>query len=105
MKLLLDECVPRRLRHRFKGFKVSTIEDVGFKGLKNGKLLTAASADFDVLITVDKNMFYQQNDTTLPMAVILLSAYSNRYEDLEPLADRAVKELAEIETGKFIKVE
>ena len=102
--MLLDECVPRRIRRKFDGFQVTTIETAGFKGLKNGKLLAAASADFDVLVTVDKNLGYQQNNATLPMAVLLLSAYSNRVEDLEPLAEEAVLALATISKGDFVEI-
>jgi predicted nuclease of predicted toxin-antitoxin system len=106
MRLLLDECVPRRLRQKFEGFQVVTVEAAGFKGLKNGKLLAAAaSADFDVLVTVDKNLRYQQNNAKLPMAVLLLSAYSNRVEDLEPLAEDALLVLTTIAKGDFIEIE
>jgi len=49
MRVLLDECVPRRLGRKFEGFEVFTIESAGFKGLKNGKLLAAGSRDYDVL--------------------------------------------------------
>jgi len=55
MKLLLDECVPERLKNYFPGHEVTTIEQANFKGLKNGNLLRAAGGLFDVLITVDKN--------------------------------------------------
>jgi predicted nuclease of predicted toxin-antitoxin system len=61
MKLLLDECVPKRLRNDFPGHEVSTIEEVGLKGLKNGELLRAAAEQFDALITVDRRMPTQQN--------------------------------------------
>ena len=61
MKLLFDECVPRPLRREFVGHDVSTIEQAGYKSLKNGALLKAASQDFEVLVTVDKNIEYQQN--------------------------------------------
>lgn len=105
MKLLLDECVPRRLRRKFEVFQVFTIEAAGFKGLKNGRLLAAASKDYDVLITVDKNLRYQQNETTLPIAVVLLSAFSNRVQDLEPLAEDAMRVLAKLRKGEFIEIE
>lgn len=88
----------------FDGFQVTTIETAGFKGLKNGKLLAAASADFDVLVTVDKNLGYQQNIARLPMAVLLLSAYSNRVEDPEPLAEEAVLAVATISKGDFVEI-
>jgi hypothetical protein len=56
MKLLLDECAPRRLKNYFVGHDVSTIEQAGFKGLKNGNLLRAAEGRFEVLITVAKTL-------------------------------------------------
>ncbi|MGD9560665.1 MAG: DUF5615 family PIN-like protein [Pyrinomonadaceae bacterium] len=105
MKLLLDECVPRRLRRKFEGFQVFTIDEAGFKGLKNGKLLLAASTDYEVLITVDKNLQYQQDVGNLPMAVVVLSAHTNRVEDLEPLIDKALQTLVTIRRGDFIEIE
>ncbi len=72
MKLLFDECVPRPLRKEFIGHEVSTIEEAGYKSLKNGALLQAASQEFEVLITVDKNLEYQQNPQKLSMAVLVL---------------------------------
>jgi|GEM_PF-1280682 len=56
MKLLLDECVPKRLRNDFTGHEVRTVEEVGLKGMKNGHLLRAAAELFDALITVDRRM-------------------------------------------------
>ncbi|HEX8397910.1 MAG TPA: DUF5615 family PIN-like protein [Pyrinomonadaceae bacterium] len=82
MKLLLDECAPRRLKNYFVGHDVSTIEQAGFKGLKNGNLLRAADGKFDVLITIDKNIEYQQNTAALPLAIVILAATSNRLESL-----------------------
>jgi len=59
MKLLLDECTPKRLSLDLTGHDVQTVEEVGLKGLKNGALLQQASRDFDVLITVDQNIPFQ----------------------------------------------
>ncbi len=79
MKLLLDECVPGRLKRDFIGHNILTIDEAGFKGLKNGKLIDAAEQIFEVLITVDKNIRHQQNRDKLPIAIIILSAKSNRF--------------------------
>ena len=65
MKLLLDECVTRHLKREFANHEVHTVEEAGFKGLENGNLLRAASGIYDVLITVDQNLPYQQNLTGL----------------------------------------
>jgi hypothetical protein len=61
MKVLLDECVTRYLKCDFMGHEVLTVEEAGLKGLKNGRLLQAASSQYDVLVTVDQNIQYQQN--------------------------------------------
>lgn len=105
MKLLLDECVPRPLRKQLKGHDVVTIEQAGLKGLENGDLLKAASTDFEVLVTVDKNIEYQQNPKNLPMAVLILSANSNRLEDLMPLIPTALSALTDIKSGEIITIE
>lgn len=72
MKVLLDECVTRYLKPDFTGHEILTVEEAGFKGLRNGRLLEAASVQHDVLVTVDQNLQYQQNLKTLAIAVIVL---------------------------------
>ncbi len=105
MKLLLDECVPRPLGKLLKGHYVVTIEQAGLKGLENGDLLKAASTDFEVLVTVDKNIEYQQNPKNFPMAILILSANSNRLEDLMPLIPTALSALTDIKSGEIITIE
>lgn len=103
--MLLDECVPKRVLSEFPDHDVSTIEQAGLKGLKNGRLLNAASGSFDVLITVDKNIQYQQNLSKLPVAVVLLMVRSNRYESIVPLVPLALKRLATIRVGEMITID
>jgi hypothetical protein len=74
MKLLLDECVANDLKNDLVGHDVSTTEDAGFKGLKNGKLLEAAAVHFDVLVTVDQNLRFQQNLKNYDIAILVLKA-------------------------------
>lgn len=104
MKLLLDECVPRRLKFGFAGHEILTIDEAGFKGLKNGNLIRAASEIFEVLITVDKNIQHQQNIEKLKIAILILSAKSNRYESLSPLVPKALKILENIKIGEIITI-
>ncbi len=85
MKLLLDECVARDVKHDFRGHDVSTVEEAGFKGLKNGDLLRSASGVYDVLITVDQNLPHQQNISSLQLAVIVIVANGITYQKLRPL--------------------
>lgn len=106
MKLLLDECVPRRLRQEFAGHEVFSIEYAGFKGLKNGVLLRrAADEGFEALITVDKGIEYQQNPNNLPIPVLILSARSNRYETLAALIPKAISALSKARKGELLKIE
>jgi len=61
MKVLLDECVPKRLANEFHNHDVSTVTKEGWSGTKNGDLLKLATRRFDVFVTVDQNLEYQQN--------------------------------------------
>src|SRR4051812_24374134 len=86
MKVLLDENLPHDLRHLLVGHEVFTTSFMGWKGLENGDLLAkAAEHGFDVVVSVDADIEYQQNPTVLPTAVILLRALTNRIDDLRPL--------------------
>ena len=105
MKLLLDECVTRHLKREFASHEVHTVEDAGFKGLENGELLKAASGTYDVLITVDKNIPYQQNAANLNIAILILVANGNSYKRLKPLLSKALKALETIRRGDVIRIE
>jgi len=105
MKLLLDECVTNDLIVDLVGHDVSTVEDAGFKGLKNGKLLEAASAHYDVLVTVDQNLRFQQNLKNFDIAILVLKGRRVTYPFLRPLIRIALEKLATIEAGEIIVVE
>ena len=93
MRILLDEDLPRRLGALLVGHEVTTVPRYGWSGVKNGKLLALAATKFDVFLTMDKNLEYQQNMATLPVAVLVLEAVSNRIEHLAPLVPSVLKEL------------
>lgn len=105
MKLLLDECVPRRLRREFPDHEVFTIDQAGFKGLKNGKLISAAAEFYEVLVTVDKSIEHQQRIADLPNAILVLSARTNRFVSLSPLLPKANEALERIEVGEIVTIE
>ena len=88
MRLLLDESVPSRLRRSLPTHQVSTVVEMGWSGVKNGKLLALAGSAFDAFITVDKNLPHQQNLSTLPVAVIVLDSVSIKLPALSPLVPR-----------------
>jgi predicted nuclease of predicted toxin-antitoxin system len=93
MRILLDESVPIRLGPLLIGHEAVSVQKRGWSGIKNGKLLTIASGEFDVLLTADKGIEYQQNLATLPIAVVIVLARSNRMEDLAPLMPSVLKAL------------
>lgn len=78
MRILLDESLPRPLGRLLVGYDVSTVADEGWTKLTNGALLVKAATSFDALLTADQNIEFQQNLATLPLAVIVLVAESNR---------------------------
>jgi predicted nuclease of predicted toxin-antitoxin system len=104
MKLLLDECTPKRLRYDFSGHAVHTVEEAGLKGLKNGVLLQIASSRFDVLITVDQNIPFQQHLPDLQIAIVILVARSNRYSELRSMILKVQEALADIKPGDVVMV-
>lgn len=104
MKLLLDECVTRFLKRDLIGHDVHTVDEAGFKGLKNGALLRAATGTYDGLITVDRNLQHQQNVRTLAIAVVILSARGTTYEDLRPLMPRILEALSEMKPGEIVTI-
>jgi predicted nuclease of predicted toxin-antitoxin system len=77
MRLLLDESVPSRLRRSLSEHSVRTVVEAGWSGVKNGKLLALAATEFDAFITVDKNLPFQQNLATLPIALVVLDSLSS----------------------------
>ena len=105
MKLLLDECMPRCPKTALAPYEAFTMEDAGFKGLKNGRLLREASGNYDVLITVDRNIPAQQNFSTLKIALIIIHAKGNRYEDLIPFVPQILSSLTNISPGSVVRIE
>jgi predicted nuclease of predicted toxin-antitoxin system len=105
VKLLLDECVTRHLKRDLASHDVHTVEDAGLQGLENGDLLKAASGAYEVLITVDRNIPYQQNIAGLNIAILILAAKRNSYVRLKPLIPRALNALESIKVGDVIRIE
>jgi len=104
MRLLFDESVTKRLRLYLPSHHVRTVVEMGWSGTKNGKLLTLAASDFDALITVDKNMQYQQNLQTLPVGIVVLSAASNELVALVALMPNLEIELLRMAPRTVITV-
>ena len=101
MRILLDECLPARLRRDLPRHDVKTVPQAGWASIKNGLLLRhiAASSKFDVFLTMDKNLPHQQHIHGRPFAVVVLRARSNRFADTHPLMPEVVRRLAEFRPG------
>jgi Domain of unknown function (DUF5615) len=99
VKVLLDECVDWRLSREIEGHEVKTARQMGWNAVKNGDLLALAAAHFDVFVTVDRNLSFQQNPATLPIAVIVLRAKTNRLGDLRPLVRGLLSSIESIKPG------
>ena len=105
MRILLDESLPRKLGFALTGHHVRTVQQMGLSGLTNGKLLAAANGQFDVLITGDQNMQYQQSADRLPLSVVVLVAPSNKLESFLPMIPRLVQALEALEKPAFVVLE
>lgn len=100
MKILLDECLDWRLARSIPVHNVSTARGMGWSSVKNGELLKlAVQAGFEVFVTVDRNLSFQQNITAYEIAVIVLRARSNRLTDLSPLVTKLLTAVAKATPG------
>ncbi len=104
MKVLLDECVPRKLRRELRGHEVFTVTERGWSGVKNGELLALAEAEFDVFLTVDQNLKFQQHLKAFDIGVVLLVARNNRLKTLLSFMPEAREALENIKAGDFIRL-
>jgi hypothetical protein len=102
VRVLLDECLDRRLAKDIVGYEVRTVPQMNWAGIKNGELMRLAEAEFDVFITVDRNLSFQQNLPKFNIAVVVLRAKSNRLADLQPFAETILENLPSLEKGKAL---
>ena len=105
MRLLLDECVPRRFKDQFREHDVCTAGEMGWASKRNGELLQLAAANnFDCLLTVDQNLEYQQNVSTATIGLVVIDAKSNRLDDLLPLVPQVKAALTRVRAGMVVRV-
>ncbi|RYE18219.1 MAG: hypothetical protein EOP42_30995 [Sphingobacteriaceae bacterium] len=106
MKILLDESLPRKLRNDFGAeHKVFTVRDKAWLGKKNGELLKLMIDDgFNIFVTVDRNLPYQQNLNRLPLTIFVLCAPNNRRETLQLLIPKLFARLAEGNLENMIEI-
>ena len=104
MKVLLDECLDWRLRHELTGHEVKTVQEMGWAGIKNGRLLALAQGDFSVFITGDRNLSFQQNVPSFSIAVVVLKAQSIRLIHTRPLMAKVLAMLPGLKPGQIVTV-
>ena len=105
MRVFLEECVDWRLSREIEGHDVKTARQMGWTAIKNGELLTLAAAHVDVFVTVDRNLAFQQNLRSLPLAVIVLHARTNRLADLRLLLPKLLDAIGSAKRGVLSSVE
>ena len=101
MKVLLDECLPKKLKREVEADEVKTVPEVGWASKTNGELLRLAQLDFDVLLTNDQNLEHQQNLKKFDLAFVVLVAHTNDIEDLKPLMPAANEAMRTIKPGEI----
>ena len=102
MKIIIDECVPSIVKRGLPAREIVSVQDMGWAGIKNGELLKLVTAQFDVFITSDKNLRYQQNLTTLAISIILLP--SNQVPVVKALLPNIDAAISEIGSSDFIEI-
>jgi predicted nuclease of predicted toxin-antitoxin system len=106
MKILIDECVPRKFKFSISahGHECQTVPEAGLSGKTNGELLAAAELIFAVFITLDKGIEFQQNLLGRRIAILVIRAKSNRFQDVDIHAAACVEALRSIQPGQIVRV-
>lgn len=100
MRVLLDECLPRALKLDLVGHETRTVPEMGWATKENGALLALAAAEqFDLFLTVDRNLSHQQDLSSFNIAVVVMVATSNRLIDVRPLIPRVLEVLPSAARG------
>ncbi len=105
MQILIDECLPKKLKQEFVEYSVFTVQEKGWSGMKNGELLNEAENEFDVWLTADQNIESQQNLNRFDIAVVVLVAPQNKLEVLLPLMPLLHDVLKNIQPKQLIYIE
>jgi len=105
MKILLDECLPRRLKDQFAGHDCATVPEALLGGKTNGELLYIAEKQgFEIFLTMDKGIEYEQNLAGRQIAVIILRTKSNRLVELVPLVEACLTQMRSIKPGRIVRI-
>jgi predicted nuclease of predicted toxin-antitoxin system len=106
VRLLIDECAPRALKSFLvgEGHDCLSVQEAGWAGKRNGELLKLAEGRFDVFITLDTNLQYQQNMVGRQIGIIVIRAQSNRLNDLKPYFSDCIQALEVIQAGQMVHI-
>jgi predicted nuclease of predicted toxin-antitoxin system len=104
MKVLIDENLPCKLAAHLSGHECWTVAERGWAGKKNGELLSLAESEFDVLLTLDKSIPYQQHLKSARIAIVIVRAPSNRIQDLLPVIPDCLIALQHVRPGRLVRV-
>src|SRR5688572_23960143 len=104
MRVLLDECVPRKLKREIANHEVRTVTELGWSGIENGELLKLAEAEFDIFLTVDQNLSFQQNLESFDIGIILMVARNNRLKTLLPLMPDVRAAIEGVQAGDIVRI-
>ncbi len=102
MKIILDENLPKALKRYFSAYEITTVQEQGWAGIKNGELIARIDGVYDVFLTSDKNLKYQQNLTGRRVAIIELP--TNRLKVLETLIDKILAEVESVSLGMYVQI-
>lgn len=101
MRILFDQNISKKLRHDLSPHQVSLAKEMRWERLNNGVLLSDAQAEFDVMLTMDANIYHQQNVAMYDIAVIVLRAYDSDYESVLPLLPEVRDLLERVKPGEI----
>ena len=104
MRVLIDECLPRALKRLLAEHECRTVQEMGWSGKQNGALLLVAEKEFDVLVTVDQGIEYEQNLANRKIALLVFGTRSNQIEDLTSVIPAALSALRDIQSGQIVRV-
>lgn len=100
MRVLLDECVPKRLGKLLTSHECRIPAQMGWAGIKNGRLLALAEKEFDIRVTMDRNLSFQQHIPKVAIGLVVLRARSNRLGDLLPLGPEILAAISSVRSGE-----
>jgi hypothetical protein len=105
MRVLIDECLPRRLKKHLVGYDCRTAPEAGLAGKRNGELLSIAQQQkYEIFMTMDKGVEYEQNLQGLSLGIIILRAKSNQLFDLLPYVSDCLEQMKSIKPGEVVRV-